>query len=381
MNNLRSETYTEDSRIPDVTFAKHPSEDALRRDFTINSLYYNLNTGEIEDYTGCGLDDLKAGVIRTPLAASRTFVDDPLRVLRAIRFAARFGFQLHPDIPTAWKSDSVRDGLMNKVSRERIGTEVALMMENVHAASAISLLHASGVIDLVLHAPDDERALSLVGIPKKQYVEWKKADVRGALTCSDDLQLVTTLLSKWEKMKIHFSLNRPDIFHFALLMYPTLIISNVSDSKNSALVCRLSMKLSNEKCKAIAVLMDCAQAVRSACGSANSADETAVLLGRLIREKLREYGKDGILFSLVTSADVDPDVILAKWHDIEKILDKYDLLNSHLWKPVVDGSSLQKELNLTPSPKLQQLLLAEYDMMFTGERDPPTIITQLRKLA
>jgi len=59
----------------------------MRRDLTINSLFYNINTNEIEDLTKLGIDDLKNGIIRTPLEPLKTFVDDPLRVLRTIRFA------------------------------------------------------------------------------------------------------------------------------------------------------------------------------------------------------------------------------------------------------------------------------------------------------
>ncbi|KAK9804964.1 hypothetical protein WJX73_004680 [Symbiochloris irregularis] len=97
--NLRSETYT-DSRIPTQAFGT-PEEDALRRDFTINSLFYNITTNEVEDWTGRGQEDLQSGLIRTPLPASETFMDDPLRVLRAVRFAARFGFTLDEELQAA----------------------------------------------------------------------------------------------------------------------------------------------------------------------------------------------------------------------------------------------------------------------------------------
>jgi tRNA nucleotidyltransferase/poly(A) polymerase len=63
------------------------------RDLTINAFFYNINSGEIEDYTGQGIEDLKLGQIRTPLEPLVTLLDDPLRVLRAIRFACRFNFK------------------------------------------------------------------------------------------------------------------------------------------------------------------------------------------------------------------------------------------------------------------------------------------------
>lgn len=87
--NLRSEKYTDDSRVPVIEIGS-PEEDALRRDLTINALFYNINEQKVEDFTGKGLEDLQNGIIRTPLDPLQTFLDDPLRVLRTIRFACRF---------------------------------------------------------------------------------------------------------------------------------------------------------------------------------------------------------------------------------------------------------------------------------------------------
>jgi tRNA nucleotidyltransferase (CCA-adding enzyme) len=94
-------------------------EDALRRDLTINALFYNVQSRSVEDFTGKvtqsvapwyplthtqstqGLDDLRNGLIRTPLAPEDTFRDDPLRLLRAVRFAARFDFTIVPELEHA----------------------------------------------------------------------------------------------------------------------------------------------------------------------------------------------------------------------------------------------------------------------------------------
>lgn len=105
--NLRSEEYAQNSRIPTMTFGT-PEQDAFRRDFTINSLFYNINTGTVEDFTGRGIEDMKLGIIRTPLPAKETFIDDPLRVLRAIRFASRFGFSLDESLVEAARDTTVR---------------------------------------------------------------------------------------------------------------------------------------------------------------------------------------------------------------------------------------------------------------------------------
>jgi hypothetical protein len=105
--NLRSEEYAHNSRIPTMSFGT-PEQDAFRRDFTINSLFYNINEGTIEDLTGRGVEDMKLGIIRTPLPAKETFLDDPLRVLRAVRFASRFGFSLDESLIEAASDSKVR---------------------------------------------------------------------------------------------------------------------------------------------------------------------------------------------------------------------------------------------------------------------------------
>ncbi len=92
----RKESYHADSRKPEVVHSTL-RDDVFRRDFTINTLVENLHSGERLDLTGQGLADLEAGIIRTPLNPEITFYDDPLRMLRAVRFAARFGFTIHEE--------------------------------------------------------------------------------------------------------------------------------------------------------------------------------------------------------------------------------------------------------------------------------------------
>lgn len=105
--NLRSETYTENSRVPLVEIGT-PEQDAYRRDLTINSLFYNINESRIEDWTGLGLQDIRDRIIRTPLDPVQTFLDDPLRLLRTVRFASRFDFTIVPQIEAAAKNPLLR---------------------------------------------------------------------------------------------------------------------------------------------------------------------------------------------------------------------------------------------------------------------------------
>ena len=128
--NLRKEEYAEDSRNPIMEFGT-PEEDALRRDATVNALFYNLSSHEVEDFTGKGLDDMGEKIIRTPLSPYQTFKDDPLRVLRCIRFASRLGYRIDPEAEKAMSDESIKDALKLKISRERVGIEVEKMLRGL----------------------------------------------------------------------------------------------------------------------------------------------------------------------------------------------------------------------------------------------------------
>jgi len=155
--NLRSETYADGSRIPEMTFGT-PEQDAYRRDFTINALFYNINDGTVEDLTLRGLDDLRDGIIRTPLDPMETFTDDPLRVLRAVRFASRFGFELESELVKAASSQQVREELVAKVSRERVGTELDGMLNGPNPLAAAQILQQLRLFPAVFLAPEAQQA-------------------------------------------------------------------------------------------------------------------------------------------------------------------------------------------------------------------------------
>ncbi|KAL1749131.1 hypothetical protein HDZ31DRAFT_28242 [Schizophyllum fasciatum] len=150
--NLRSEQYAADSRIPtEMTFGT-PLQDALRRDITINALFYNIHDRKVEDHTGKGLDDLRSGTVRTPLPPRETFLDDPLRVLRCLRFATRFGFDIVPELSDAAKDLVVREALVSKISRERVGEEVTKMIKGPDPVRAVELIDAYGLYPAIFNA-------------------------------------------------------------------------------------------------------------------------------------------------------------------------------------------------------------------------------------
>jgi len=158
--NLRAEEYTVGSRIPDMVRIGTAVEDAFRRDLTINALFYNINTGKVEDITGRGFEHLRKGIIATPLPALTTLLDDPLRVLRSVRFAARLRFTMDDDLRDAAQDERVRIALAQKVARERIGSEVDLMLRSQDPVGAMRLLINLKLVGTVFPVDDGGMGVS-----------------------------------------------------------------------------------------------------------------------------------------------------------------------------------------------------------------------------
>ncbi len=144
---FRSDIGYSDGRHPDeVRFTKDPREDVERRDFTINGLLLDPITNEVLDFVG-GRQDLEAGIIRTISDPGRRFSEDKLRMLRAVRFAARFGYAIEL---TTFQAIRKLASQISQVSRERVRDELTKMLTEGHARQAFLLLDETGLLHEVL---------------------------------------------------------------------------------------------------------------------------------------------------------------------------------------------------------------------------------------
>ncbi len=157
----RIESYAPDSRKPDSVEPGTLADDARRRDFTINTLLQSLETGEITDPLGRAFSDIRAGIIRTPTDPKLTFQDDPLRMLRAVRFAARFGFTVEP---FTWKAVRQSAPRLPIISAERIRDEFCKTLLTTRAPLGLELLKDSGL--LAQFAPE---LTAMVGVTQNEF--------------------------------------------------------------------------------------------------------------------------------------------------------------------------------------------------------------------
>ncbi len=144
----RTEKYEDDSRKPDVEFGETIEGDLSRRDFTVNAMALELTTKEPKfiDPFG-GIDDLAKKILRTPASAQQSFSDDPLRMMRAARFASQLNFEIHPDVLIAMQTMTSRISI---ISAERIRDEFTKLLMSPNPRIGITILVDTGLAAMVL---------------------------------------------------------------------------------------------------------------------------------------------------------------------------------------------------------------------------------------
>ncbi len=166
---FRTDLAYADGRHPTGVVFGTKEEDARRRDFTINGMFYDIRTQEVVDCVG-GRQDLEAGLIRAIGEPAHRFAEDHLRLLRAVRFDARFNFRIEDE---TWRAIIEHASSIRRTSAERVRDELAMMLEHPNRVRALELLRRTGLLDHLwadvrfddAESKSAERLLTLLGDP------------------------------------------------------------------------------------------------------------------------------------------------------------------------------------------------------------------------
>lgn len=325
--NLRAEEYASGSRIPERVAFGTPVQDALRRDMTINAMFYHIQDETIEDWTGHGLLDLEQGSIRTPLAAETTLLDDPLRLLRIIRFAARYNYALVPDILEASRRSAVHQAFRAKVSRERVGIE----------------------FDKTISHPNGFKGLGL----------YAHLEAFSLLVMEETVHDYTGLLGIFrENVLPHLTdANR----RIALLCLPFVPFAGLAKDPLAGMI-QKALKLPNKDMhEAIKILKSMAQISEAAC----TGRLDPVALGRLLRQAGPNWREAALLASVhhafVSEGAVDSGASLVLHQQFIAAVERLSLEEAHCMATLLTGKEIQQLLQIKEGREVGVALAALLD--------------------
>ncbi|KAJ4419009.1 CCA tRNA nucleotidyltransferase, mitochondrial [Gnomoniopsis sp. IMI 355080] len=383
--NLRTETYAEDSRNPQVEFGT-AEEDARRRDATVNALFYNLHTDEVEDFVG-GIDDMQAKIIRTPMEPFQTFMDDPLRVVRLVRFASRFGFTIEPNVKECMGNESVLKAFQAKISRERVGVEVEKMLKGEHPRDAIRYIDELGLYHTIFTDPAKPE------MPTPDLAGWKT-------TCQfmHDLGahgLYNELVTSDEEKYLAWVL----VCVVPFARAPGQVSRSENLKKNRPLAtqaAREGIKAPNKVSDLVTAswlhLEEIAEMKNLVC-SENERMNERDYFGMAIRrwDAQGKHWRLQVLFAMLDdvmtkSKGTPPDAstlaeIRSSWQVFMDQIQKLDLMSAPSIQPLVDGRMLSKAFDIKPGKWLSPALdvCMAWQLRNPQESDPAGAVEEVRR--
>ena len=356
-NNLRSEEYANSSRIPTARLGT-PLEDAQRRDFTINALFFNLNTHKIEDLTEKGISDLQENILRTPLDPHTTFNDDPLRIVRAIRFAAKFRMNMATDLRRAISDSTLvrsltvrRDSagaVVSKVSGERIGTEIEKMFMHTETANiAYRLMTSETPIGTAL----------LESIPftgeRNGKMEFLFPEFAGDASFAS------------------LDARQTKVFFFALLTTPVrdaVIAQGKKDISAALYFLKEVLHINKHDADIVATVFAQLPTVARL-----TQTHELILTGKFLRALKEDWP-----LAIRIAATLHPEM-LANYEKLEIwIRQTSGLVNCWEWRAPFDGKALGAEpFQIERGPKMAQAIERQLELMYEGETEPDNIRRRL----
>ncbi|KAF2754439.1 poly A polymerase C-terminal region-like protein [Pseudovirgaria hyperparasitica] len=388
--NLRKETYTNDSRNPQIEFGT-PEEDALRRDATVNAMFYNLETSTIEDFTGRGLKDMQLKIIRTPLDPYQTFKDDPLRVLRLIRFASRLGYTIDEDAQAAMRNDEIKTDFKVKITRERVGIEFEKMLKGPDPCEALSLIDKLGLYNTVFDDPTQKHDFlpEVARLPLAYRFVSKL--LRADRTDSASLATVLPILIRnVEDRYLAWVLS-------SLVPYadaPVITTGKGKPQQLAAVMAREGVKAPNRYSDIVAAAArnfgDIKNVKDQFCrqkklSKKNAEDGDATgrdTLGMAIRQwgsSWRQQTLYALMHEIVNAPDSE-DLIVSSYAEFLAHISDLGIIEAYTFKPLIDGNAIAKALSAKPGPWMKEALevVMAWQLLHPDLTDPSLAIEALK---
>nr|PVC50626.1 tRNA nucleotidyltransferase [Theileria orientalis] len=337
--NLRSEDYAADSRIPVMRIGT-PYEDCMRRDFTVNALFYNITKNYIEDFTTKGIEDLNQSLIRTCSEPFETFMDDPLRTIRAVRFSSRLNFKLDSDLVKSI-NDEVLEALEHKVSRSRISQEIDNILSKSDIHEAFKQMYTFRMLHVLLNVPvrGEERVDKVSGVSEGMLSE--------ALSLMDHVK------------KRNFEDVEHKYLYLAALVVPTRELGPVGKMTVADYLIKERLKLPNKYSSSANTISNGSLVFTD---YLNCSERDRVSTGLAIRT-VGPLWKESLAMSVTETnrdyKEFEEVVSLAKQHGIEE---------AYNFKAPVTGSELTELLpKITSGPKFKAALEFQVKLMLQNE--------------
>ena len=353
----RKESYSRDSRNPiveDGTLA----DDLSRRDFTINAMAISVNRenfGQLVDMFD-GLSDLERKVIRTPLDPDTTFSDDPLRMLRAIRFATRLGFTIDPE---TFKSIKRNAGRMEIITRERINDELMKIMRTSRPSVGFKTLDMAGLLPFVLPELEALKGVETrEGKGHKDNFEHTLKVLDNVAAASDDEWL------RWAAL-LH-DIAKPVVKRWDSKLGWTFHAHNIVGEKMVAKIFRKMKMPQNEKMKFVAKMVGMHMRPQ------NVAEEGVTDSG--VRRLITDAGED--IDSLMTLCEADitsknPEKVrrqLEGFKALRKRMEEVQAADDYRnWKNPINGREIMQRLGIAPGPRIAEIKEAVKEAILDGK--------------
>jgi tRNA nucleotidyltransferase/poly(A) polymerase len=365
--NLRKETYTDHSRNPLIEFGT-PEEDALRRDATINAMFYNISTSRLEDLTGSGLSDMENKIIRTPLEPYATFKDDPLRVLRLIRFASRFGYSVDKETKKYMGNQDIRKFFLAKITKERVWIEFEKMLRGPNPRMGLSLIDELDLYRTVFLDPAHP------DLYEADTKNWSEAyNTWDALLKSDqnkESNFVSTLIANQDERFISWFL--ASMIPWADAPEPEPLKSGKMPPPLAAQTALAAFKAPNMVLNVLTPSIAHLHEIREL---KDRQEKVRDVLGMAIRRWGASWRLQ-VVFAMLYDIHTDPSKKNGKLDRrtkcthltdlIADILSEYitfishivslNILDAHTFKPIIDGTTLARALDTRPGPWMKGAL-------------------------